>query len=120
MVVGTSAPLFIPLYPPVHPRARPCTVCLLMISDASGESGLGKTTFINTLFATEISTPRDYRNRAQKQLDKTTEVEILKADLEERGFNIKVGVFTRELNRVLISAHGHRHTWLRRLRQQSR
>ena len=26
-----------------------------------------------------------------KQLDKTTEVDILKADLEERGFNIKVG-----------------------------
>lgn len=28
--------------------------------------------------------------RHAKQLDKTTEVEILKADLEERGFNIKV------------------------------
>jgi len=27
-----------------------------------------------------------------KQLDKTTEVEILKADLEERGFNIKLTV----------------------------
>jgi hypothetical protein len=29
-------------------------------------------------------------NRHAKQLDKTTEIEILKADLEERGFNIKV------------------------------
>jgi len=28
--------------------------------------------------------------RHAKQLDKTTEIEILKADLEERGFNIKV------------------------------
>ena len=75
-----------------------------------GESGLGKTTLINTLFATEICAPRNYRQRwvvtdtipstrrhvesfasFSKQLDKTTEVEILKADLEERGFNIKVG-----------------------------
>ncbi|WWD17855.1 hypothetical protein CI109_102299 [Kwoniella shandongensis] len=57
-----------------------------------GESGLGKTTLINTLFATEICSPRNYRQRFAKQLDKTTEVEILKADLEERGFNIKLTV----------------------------
>jgi cell division control protein 12 len=42
------------------------------------------------LFATEICAPRNYRNRSAKQFDKTTEIEILKADLEERGFNIKV------------------------------
>ncbi|GFZ43530.1 Septin [Saitozyma sp. JCM 24511] len=57
-----------------------------------GESGLGKTTLINTLFATEICTPRNYKQRWPKQTDKTTEVEILKADLEERGFNIKLTV----------------------------
>ncbi|KAK6905753.1 septin [Kwoniella mangroviensis CBS 8886] len=57
-----------------------------------GESGLGKTTLINTLFATEICAPRNYRQRFSKQLDKTTEIEILKADLEERGFNIKLTV----------------------------
>ncbi|WVQ85395.1 hypothetical protein IAT38_007560 [Cryptococcus sp. DSM 104549] len=57
-----------------------------------GQSGLGKTTLINTLFATEICSPRNYRQRFTKQMDKTTEVEILKADLEERGFNIKLTV----------------------------
>ncbi|ORX35985.1 putative cytokinesis-related protein [Kockovaella imperatae] len=57
-----------------------------------GESGSGKTTLINTLFATEICAPRNYRQRFAKQMDKTTEVEILKADLEERGFNIKLTV----------------------------
>ncbi|WVF70496.1 hypothetical protein IAT40_005286 [Kwoniella sp. CBS 6097] len=57
-----------------------------------GESGLGKTTLINTLFATEICAPRNYRQRFAKQMDKTTEIEILKADLEERGFNIKLTV----------------------------
>jgi len=51
---------------------------------------LGKTTLINTLFATEIVTPRNYRNHAAKQMDKTTEIEIVKAHLEERNFNIKV------------------------------
>ena len=46
---------------------------------------------INTLFATEIVTPRNHSNRAAKQMDKTTEIEIVKAHLEERNFNIKVG-----------------------------
>jgi len=65
---------------------------------------------INTLFASEICAPRNYRqryfscqrlspsqkliDRHAKQLDKTTEIEILKADLEERGFNIKVSSTT--------------------------
>jgi cell division control protein 12 len=66
---------------------------------------------INTLFASEICAPRNYRqryvsslwlvwqqliNRHAKQLDKTTEIEILKADLEERGFNIKVSFVSRK------------------------
>ena len=57
-----------------------------------GESGLGKTTLINTLFATEICAPKNYKQRYSRQLDHTTEVEILKAELEERGFNIKLTV----------------------------
>jgi cell division control protein 12 len=39
-----------------------------------GESGLGKSTLINTLFATELSPLKDYRRRHLKQLDKLTEV----------------------------------------------
>ncbi|KAG8895789.1 hypothetical protein FRC01_012191, partial [Tulasnella sp. 417] len=38
-----------------------------------GESGLGKTTLINTLFSTELSSAKDYRRRHVKQLDKLTE-----------------------------------------------
>jgi septin family protein len=41
---------------------------------AVGESGLGKTTLINTLFATELSPPKNYSRRHVKQLDKLTEV----------------------------------------------
>ncbi|CED83071.1 probable cdc12-septin [Phaffia rhodozyma] len=57
-----------------------------------GESGLGKTTLINTLFSTELSQPKNYRQRFSKQLDKTTEVDIIKAELEEKAFKVKLTV----------------------------
>ena len=52
----------------------------------TGESGLGKTTLVNTLFSTELSPPKSYTKRHNKQLDKLTEVEIIKAELEEKFF----------------------------------
>ncbi|KAI0325153.1 septin [Cubamyces sp. BRFM 1775] len=57
-----------------------------------GESGLGKTTLINTLFSTELSSAKNYNKRHQKQLDKLTEVEIIKAELEEKQFKTKLTV----------------------------
>ncbi|KAK9900130.1 putative CDC12-septin [Cystobasidium minutum MCA 4210] len=58
-----------------------------------GESGLGKTTLINTLFATELAQGRDYANRHSKQLeDKYTEINIVKAELEEKQFRVKLNV----------------------------
>ncbi|EPS93493.1 hypothetical protein FOMPIDRAFT_1170470 [Fomitopsis schrenkii] len=57
-----------------------------------GESGLGKTTLVNTLFSTELSPPKNYNRRHNKQLDKLTEVEIIKAELEEKQFKTKLTV----------------------------
>jgi cell division control protein 12 len=57
-----------------------------------GESGLGKTTLINTLFSTELSPSKNYNRRHHKQLDKLTEVEIIKAELEEKQFKVKLTV----------------------------
>jgi len=57
-----------------------------------GESGLGKTTLINTLFSTELSPAKNYTKRHNKQLDKLTEVEIIKAELEEKQFKVKLTV----------------------------
>ncbi|KAF7722873.1 hypothetical protein EC973_002634 [Apophysomyces ossiformis] len=57
-----------------------------------GESGVGKTTFINTLFTTSI---KDYKNpakRHEKQLDRTVEIEITKAELEEKMFKVNLSV----------------------------
>lgn len=62
------------------------------ISTCVGESGLGKTTLINTLFSTELSPPKNYNRRHHKQLDKLTEVEIIKAELEEKQFKVKLTV----------------------------
>lgn len=52
----------------------------------AGESGLGKTTFINTLFSTTIKNYTDHKKRHAKQVDKTVEIEITKAELEEKFF----------------------------------
>lgn len=55
-------------------------------AQVAGESGLGKTTFINTLFSTTIKNYADHRRRHAKQIDKTVEIEITKAELEEKFF----------------------------------
>ncbi|CAO3608485.1 unnamed protein product [Cunninghamella echinulata] len=57
-----------------------------------GELGVGKTTFINTLFTTSI---KDYKNpakRHEKQTDRTVEIEITKAELEEKMFKVNLNV----------------------------
>lgn len=53
---------------------------------------MGKTTLVNTLFSTEIAPPKNYNRRHNKQLDKLTEVEIIKAELEEKQFKTKLTV----------------------------
>ncbi|GAA5866680.1 hypothetical protein JCM3774_001955 [Rhodotorula dairenensis] len=57
-----------------------------------GESGLGKTTLVNTLFSTELAAVKDYSRRFAKQMDKTTEIDIIKAELEEKQFKVKLNV----------------------------
>ncbi|KAA1077216.1 hypothetical protein PGTUg99_009993 [Puccinia graminis f. sp. tritici] len=58
-----------------------------------GESGpRGTTNLINTLFSTELAMPKDYRRRFAKQLDKTTEIDIIKAELEEKAFRVQLTV----------------------------
>ncbi|KAI8329213.1 Septin-domain-containing protein [Chlamydoabsidia padenii] len=57
-----------------------------------GESGVGKTTFINTLFTTTIKDYKDPSKRHEKQLGQTVEIEITKAELEEKMFKVKLNV----------------------------
>ncbi|ORZ06921.1 Septin-domain-containing protein [Absidia repens] len=57
-----------------------------------GESGTGKTTLCNTLFTTGIKDPKKLHLRHTKQTEKTVEIEITKAELEEKNFKVKLTV----------------------------
>ncbi|KAK9237963.1 Septin-domain-containing protein [Lipomyces kononenkoae] len=57
-----------------------------------GESGLGKTTFVNTLFSTMVKNYADNRRRHAKQTDRTVEIELTKAELEERFFKVRLTI----------------------------
>lgn len=55
-----------------------------------GESGLGKTTFINTLFATTLRSREEHpRDNAIK---KTVQIDIVRALLEESNFKLRVNL----------------------------
>ncbi|KAI8979967.1 Septin-domain-containing protein [Pilobolus umbonatus] len=55
-----------------------------------GESGVGKTTFINTLFTTTIKEPKNLNKRHLKPPPKTVQIHITKAELEEKMFKVKL------------------------------
>lgn len=56
-----------------------------------GESGLGKTTFINTLFQTTLK-HSDPQQRRHLPIRRTVEIDIIRALLEEKNFNLRVNV----------------------------
>lgn len=58
----------------------------------AGESGLGKTTFVNTLFSTSIKSYTDNKTRFKRPIKKTVEIDVTKAELEERGFRVRLNV----------------------------
>ncbi|KAH3900221.1 probable Cell division control protein 12 [Saccharomycodes ludwigii] len=64
-----------------------------------GESGLGKTTFVNTLFQTTLkpvslpaNTTETSRMQHRGSIKKTTEINITRCILEEKNFELKVNV----------------------------
>lgn len=59
-----------------------------------GELGLGKTTFINTLFQTGLKQYKDPETRHQKftLAHQTVDIDIVRAMLEEKGFKIRLNV----------------------------
>ncbi|KAI8821707.1 Septin-domain-containing protein [Fimicolochytrium jonesii] len=57
-----------------------------------GESGLGKTTFVNTLFTTLLREYKRPEHRFQKQLERTVQIDVVRAEIEEKGFNVRLTV----------------------------
>ncbi|RUS23532.1 hypothetical protein BC938DRAFT_474989, partial [Jimgerdemannia flammicorona] len=90
-------------HPPTSPSDRAHVLIRnLSLLFQSGESGLGKTTFINTLFTTAI---KDYKNESRrhlKQLDRTVEIEITKAG--ESGDWEEVAVVDYAVRRKSVSS----------------
>lgn len=60
----------------------------------AGESGLGKTTFINTLFQTALKDHADPETRHNKftSAHQTVDISIVRAMLEEKNFQIRLNV----------------------------
>jgi cell division control protein 12 len=58
----------------------------------AGESGLGKTTFINTLFSTTVKDFALDSSRHSKPLKKTVEISVTKAELSESGFKVRLNI----------------------------
>ncbi|KAJ3416406.1 hypothetical protein HDV05_001974 [Chytridiales sp. JEL 0842] len=53
-----------------------------------GESGLGKSTFINTLFTTLLREYKKPEHRFAKQMERTVQIDVVRAEIEEKGFNV--------------------------------
>ncbi|KAG8204397.1 Cell division control protein 3, partial [Candida africana] len=60
----------------------------------AGESGLGKTTFINTLFQTSLKPHQEPSHRHNKFTSphQTVEIDIVRAILEEKNFEIRLNI----------------------------
>lgn len=58
----------------------------------AGESGLGKTTFINTLFQTTLKTKPDHKARHARGIRLTVEIDIVRAELEEKDFKMRLNI----------------------------
>lgn len=59
-----------------------------------GESGLGKTTFVNTLFQSTLKDPPNPNERHNKftSSHQTVEIDIVRAILEEKNFKIRLNI----------------------------
>lgn len=57
-----------------------------------GESGLGKSTFINSLFLTELYNPADFPGTFERRNKKTTFVDATTVQLNEKGVSLKLTI----------------------------
>ncbi|KAI8393259.1 Septin-domain-containing protein [Radiomyces spectabilis] len=57
-----------------------------------GESGVGKTTFVNTLFTSTIKEPKNHAKRRVRPPSKTVQIQITRAELEEKMFKVKLTI----------------------------
>lgn len=58
----------------------------------TGESGLGKSTLVNTLFNTSLYPPRERKGPTAEIIPKTVAIQSISADIEENGVRLRLTV----------------------------
>lgn len=58
----------------------------------SGESGLGKSTLVNTLFNTSLYPPKERKSPSLDIIPKTVTIQSISADIEEAGVRLRLTV----------------------------
>ncbi len=61
-------------------------------SQIAGESGLGKSTLINTLFNSSLYPPRERKGPSLDIIPKTVSIQSISADIEENGVRLRLTV----------------------------
>lgn len=68
------------------------TECLTEILTMTGESGLGKSTLVNTLFNTSLYPPKERKGPSPDIIPKTVSIQSISADIEENGVRLRLTV----------------------------
>ncbi|KAG0702680.1 Septin-2 [Chionoecetes opilio] len=89
---GTSSAVIQPLHH-LHndPRVKIQTDITTVLMTEGGESGLGKSTLINTLFLTDLY-PDRLVSSAQENINKTVKIDVSTVEIEERGVKVRLTV----------------------------
>ncbi|KAF7726847.1 hypothetical protein DFQ28_004779 [Apophysomyces sp. BC1034] len=74
-----------------------------------GESGVGKTTFVNTLFTSTIKEPKNLSKRRLRPPNKTVQIQITRAELEEKMFKVKLTIIDTPGFGDYVN---NRHSWI--------
>ena len=65
---------------------------LIIFLQSLGESGLGKSTLVNTLFNTSLYPPRERKGPSLDIIPKTVSIQSISADIEENGVRLRLTV----------------------------
>jgi septin 7 len=66
--------------------------CHIKLTLDAGESGLGKSTLVNTLFNTSLYPPKERKGPSLDIIPKTVSIQSISADIEENGVRLRLTV----------------------------